>query len=211
MKILNLYAGIGGNRKLWGNDHEITAVEYNQEIAMIYQDLYPNDNVLVLDAHEFLLHHYKEFDFIWSSPPCPTHSKMRLTNTGEGARKSPASYPSMKLYEEIIFLQYFYKGKFVIENVNPYYEPLINPTVILQRHLFWANFTIVPSRDINEYPVEINKSKVKNDDFDLTDYNIKHRKDQIIRNLVNPDLGLYIFEQAQNIIRKSKTKQYDLF
>jgi len=25
MKILNLYAGIGGNRKLWGNDHEITS------------------------------------------------------------------------------------------------------------------------------------------------------------------------------------------
>lgn len=24
MKILNLYAGIGGNRKLWGDEHEIT-------------------------------------------------------------------------------------------------------------------------------------------------------------------------------------------
>lgn len=27
MKILNLYAGIGGNRKLWGDDHEVTVVE----------------------------------------------------------------------------------------------------------------------------------------------------------------------------------------
>ena len=27
LKILNLYAGIGGNRKLWGNEHDITAVE----------------------------------------------------------------------------------------------------------------------------------------------------------------------------------------
>lgn len=26
MKILNLYAGIGGNRELWGNEHEITGV-----------------------------------------------------------------------------------------------------------------------------------------------------------------------------------------
>lgn len=25
MKILNLYSGIGGNRKLWGNSHSITA------------------------------------------------------------------------------------------------------------------------------------------------------------------------------------------
>ena len=42
MEILNLYAGIGGNRKLWGDDHEITAVEYKQEIADIYKDFFPN-------------------------------------------------------------------------------------------------------------------------------------------------------------------------
>lgn len=35
MKILNLYAGIGGNRKKWGDDHEITAVELDEEIAAI--------------------------------------------------------------------------------------------------------------------------------------------------------------------------------
>jgi len=29
MKILNLYAGIGGNRKLWGDQHQVTAVEYD--------------------------------------------------------------------------------------------------------------------------------------------------------------------------------------
>lgn len=31
MKILNLYAGIGGNRKLWGNEHQITADEISKE------------------------------------------------------------------------------------------------------------------------------------------------------------------------------------
>ena len=77
MKILNLYAGIGGNRKLWGNEHEITAVEINPQIAKIYQDFFPNDTVIVADAHQYLLEHYKEFDFIWSSPPCPTHSRIR--------------------------------------------------------------------------------------------------------------------------------------
>lgn len=35
MKILNLYAGIGGNRKLWGNEHDITAVELRPEIAAL--------------------------------------------------------------------------------------------------------------------------------------------------------------------------------
>ena len=58
MKILNLYSGIGGNRKLWGDQHEITAVEYNEEIATVYKDYFPNDKVIIGDAHEFLLKNY---------------------------------------------------------------------------------------------------------------------------------------------------------
>ena len=69
MKILNLYAGIGGNRKLWGDEHDITAVELMPEIAKIYKELYPNDTVIVGDAHEYLRLHFREFDFIWASPP----------------------------------------------------------------------------------------------------------------------------------------------
>ena len=78
MKILNLYAGIGGNRKLWGDEHEITSVEYNEDIAKIYKDFYPKDNVIIADAHTFLQEYFKEYDFIWTSPPCPTHSRMRF-------------------------------------------------------------------------------------------------------------------------------------
>ena len=76
-RILNLYAGIGGNRKLW-TDCDVTAVEINPEIANIYQDLFPNDKVIIGDAHEYLINHFKEFDFIWASPPCPTHSRARF-------------------------------------------------------------------------------------------------------------------------------------
>jgi hypothetical protein len=36
LKVLNLYCGIGGNRKLWQNV-DVTAVEYNEEIASIYK------------------------------------------------------------------------------------------------------------------------------------------------------------------------------
>ena len=43
MKILNLYAGIGGNRKLWGDEHEVVAVENNEEIAEAYKTFYPKD------------------------------------------------------------------------------------------------------------------------------------------------------------------------
>jgi len=44
-KVLNLYAGIGGNRKHWV-DVEVTAIEYNQEIADVYKQLHPTTKLL---------------------------------------------------------------------------------------------------------------------------------------------------------------------
>src|SRR5690606_22322754 len=115
---------------LWGNEHEITAVEFDENIANVYKDLFPNDNVIVGDAHQYLLDHFKEFDFIWASPPCQTHSSFRQ-NIGVRFRGVEPVYPDMKLYQEIIFLQYNFDGKWVVENVNPYYKPLIEPSVEL--------------------------------------------------------------------------------
>src|SRR3990167_2962469 len=132
MKILNLYAGIGGNRKFWtpkGNEHEITAIEINPQIAKIYQDFFPEDKVIVTDAHQYLLEHYKEFDFIWSSPPCQSHSKTMFFN------HIPKKYPDMGLYQEIIFLKHWFMGKWIVENVKGYYNPLIEPKLI-DRHFF---------------------------------------------------------------------------
>ena len=84
MRILNLYACLGGNRYKWDEvaDIEVTAVELDSELARLYQERFPNDTVIVADAHQYLLDHYKEFDFIWSSPPCPTHSKARFAKRG---------------------------------------------------------------------------------------------------------------------------------
>lgn len=120
MKILNLYAGLGGNRKDWGNEHEVTAVELEPKIAEVYKDNFPNDTVIICDAHEYLLQHADNFDFIWSSPPCQTHSRMM-----KATRHKKKRFTDMSLYQEIIFLQHFFKGKFVVENVKPFYEPLI--------------------------------------------------------------------------------------
>ena len=197
MKILNLYAGIGGNRKLWGNAHEITAVELDAKIANKYANLYPLDNVIVSDAHEYLLDHYKEFDFIWSSPPCPTHSK---TNYFTQHTRNRPVYPSMKLYEEIIFLQYFYKGKYCIENVTPYYEPLI-PAQKVGRHLFWSNFYIKPIKQ----PKDDIGTMIKGHP------NRANKKTQEDRNAVNSELGLHILNQAQGIIQERKINQTELF
>jgi len=211
MKVLNLYAGIGGNRKLW-TDCEVTAVEYNEEIAGIYKDYYPNDNVIVGDAHAYLLKHYKEYDFIWGSPPCPSHSKIRMMASKAG--DYDAIFPDMTLWQEIIFLQAFCSDKqfFVIENVKPYYEPLVKETVELERHLFWSNFRI------NKFELDKVKrhhNSVKPTDqlygYDLTKYTIKHDKIKILRNMVNPDVGLYVFEQMQGIMRRKETEQTSLF
>lgn len=217
MKILNLYAGIGGNRKLWGYGHQVTAVEYNEEIASIYKDLYPNNIIIAADAHEYLLNNYTEYDFIWSSPPCQSHSafrymcsKMKPGTRGNGVKK----YIDFKLWQEIIFLQHYANCKWVVENVVPYYEPLVNPTVQIQRHLFWSNFKIAKTNTIKEYPFNIKGGSItwgKNEFFDLTKYKIKHRKDQILNNCVNPDLGLYILEQAQDYIRNTNSNQTTLF
>lgn len=205
MKILNLYAGIGGNRKLWGDEHEITAVEYKPKIAKVYQDLFPNDNVITTDAHQYLLDHYEEFDFIWSSPPCPTHSKLgrlRALNTDNSAtgQYSPPRFPDMKLYEEIIFLKHYFKGKWVVENVVAYYEPLIRPTEI-QRHHFWSNFLIrVRNYGADNIEKGTRKQWESKLGYDLSKYS-GFRKDTVLRNCVQPELGLHILNEAVNPIK----------
>lgn len=195
MKILNLYAGIGGNRKLLGNEHQVTAIENNKEIAKIYQDFFPNDIVIITDAHKYLLEYYKEFDFIWSSRPCLSHSRARIWGWKNDPRVKKL-YPDMKLYEEILFLQHYFKGKWVVENVIGFYEPLIKPQKI-GRHYFWSNFVI---ENISHDRSDINRGTIKSWEdsigLSLKGKNVKQRKDRILRNCVEPELALHIFKMA---------------
>jgi len=204
IKVLNLYAGIGGNRKLWKNVR-VTAVELNPQIAKIYKDFFPKDKVIVGDAHAYLLEHYNEFDFIWSSPPCPTHSRINFSNGGRWKYK----YADMHLYQEIIHLKHWFEGNWVVENVISYYEPLIKPQKS-GRHYFWSNFTI-PKKD---YGVQIRTlmhgTRKKNireaqipelttlHGFDLSKIKIKNKR-QIMRNCVLPELGLFVFNCAYKV------------
>lgn len=198
MKVLNLYAGIGGNRKLWQNV-EVTAVENNPEIAAIYKEYFPDDTVIVGDAHEYLLNHYKEFDFIWSSPPCQTHSRARFW-AWRNDNRVPNKYPDMKLYQEILFLKHYFNGKWVVENVTPFYEMLIEGNAKIGRHLFWSNFHIAAAsfEDADIHRGSINDYQQLHG-FNLAGRKLKNRKDQILRNCVNPELGLYILEQSKSI------------
>ncbi len=132
IKVLNLYAGIGGNRWLWPSSLDITSVELNPLVAAEYRSNFPGDTLIVGDAHAFLVKNFKKFDIIWTSRPCQTHSKMN--HIFENKR-----YVDMGLYQEIILLKEFFAGKYVCENVTPYYEPLIKPDFKIERHCFWTN------------------------------------------------------------------------
>lgn len=192
MKVLNLYAGIGGNRKLW-EDVEVTAVEYNPKIAKIYQDFFPKDTVIVGDAHQYLLDHFEEFDFIWASPPCQSHSSFRK-NICVRYRGTEPVYPDMTLWQEILFLKHHAKCDWIVENVKPYYDPLVKPTFILQRHYFWSNKAIKEK----EFKTDlIRKAQIpdlqEKHGFDLSNYKLSNKR-QVLRNCVCPDVGQYIFE-----------------
>lgn len=215
-KILNLYSCLGGNRYKWdevakelGIKIEVTAVELDEELAKLYKERFPNDKVVVSDAHQYLLDHYKEFDFIWSSPPCPTHS---MINLSQYTRSSYISkYPQMELYQEIIFLKTFFKGKFCVENVIPYYTPLIVGQK-RGRHLYWTNFNLpnFKERDAKIRDWQIPQLE-KHHKIDLSKYNGEQNKRKIGRNLVDYEAGKTILETALGIIRKKDIKQTELF
>jgi DNA (cytosine-5)-methyltransferase 1 len=210
MKILNLYACIGGNRYKWGDEHEIVAVELDEELARLYQERFPNDKVIVGDAHQYLLDHYKEFDFIWSSPPCPSHSRARF------ARRNTTTpeYPDMMLYQEILFLDNWFDGKYCVENVIPYYEPLI-PGKKIGRHIYWSNFRL--PNDLNERKCNIMEGEdevsryCEYHEYDFRKYKGEQRTDKIARNLVDFEAGKTILDTALGIVSKSNTSQVKLF
>jgi DNA (cytosine-5)-methyltransferase 1 len=217
--VLNLYACLGGNRYKWdevaqeaGIDMKVTAVELDPYAAKLYQERFPNDIVIVADAHQYLLDHYKEFDFIWSSPPCPSHSKARFWAFGKNGVN--VCYPDMKLYEEVIFLQHHCFNKWVVENVNPYYEPLLNPYK-RDRHLYWCNF-ILPNVLSNRNDSDLVQASRIQDLCDFHDYDFRKYKGEqrllkMARNLVDYEAGRTIFETALGMIKKQNVNQLDLF
>ena len=210
MKVYNGFAGLGGNSMHWDNC-EVVAVEENEKIASVYQKLHPTHEVIVGDAYQHFKANHESFDFAWFSPPCQKHSRMM-----KATRHKVADYPDFRLYELITFLQHFFKGDWVVENVVPYYDPLIKPTKKIGRHLFWASFNI-NAEEVKQPKGFINKSNLQGKkemmdwlgmQFDeVIYYKGNHCPVQVLRNCVHPILGKQILESWQC----GKSEQPDLF
>lgn len=193
-------AGLGGNRKHW-QDVDVTAVEYTEKIANAYKLNHPSDNVIVDDAFNYFQEHFERYDFAWFSPSCQKHSRM-VKFTRHKVRVIP---PVTEIYGIIIFLKtWFNEKKWVVENVQPYYEPLIEPTAILGRHLFWSNFPIEQFY-VQSPPDFINMGNTAGAE-QLKEwlgihypgniyYDGNHSPTQVLRNCVHPDLGLHVFNE----------------
>lgn len=204
MKILIGCAGIGGESELWDDiKNEITHVEIDPKISKVISDRKPNRTVIISDAFEYLLNHATEYDFIWFSPPCQGNSRMIRS----GKNRKPR-YPDLKLYEVKIFLDYNFKGNYVIENVIPYYEPLIKPTAKIGRHLLWANFEIDENFEANQPKDFIMLGTVKGSEQlkkwlgisyeGNIYYNRNHDPCQVLRNCVHPLMGRHVFNCLQH-------------
>ena len=119
----------------------------------------------------------------------------------------------MTLWQEILFLKTWFKGYYIIENVIPYYEPLIKPTCELHRHYLWSNFYI---SKIDFEKLETCKKEKEKEfleykfNYDLSKYSgIDKRK--VLRNCVIPELGKHILDCALNNIDNVNIKQGSLF
>lgn len=203
-----MFAGIGGNRTLWGDNHEITAVEHDQQIAMIYLKRFPNDKIIIGDAYDYLEKYYSEFDFIWASPPCQTHTRMIAFP------RHKKQLPDLRLYSIIIFLERFFDGQYAIENVIPHYKALINPAAIIDRHYIWTNFPLnnkkfyKPRGNVKDLSKEVLCEYLQVDLDLIMAAKLKNKRNhdpkrQVLRNCVLPEAGKYILDQAINQIQKT--------
>lgn len=135
IRVLNAYAGIGGNRHLWPAHWAVTAVEWDPKVAAEYSRRYPADTVIVGDAHAAVMETAGDYDAVWSSPPCPTHSRLALVNV---SRHGIPLAPDPRLWLEVEHLSSS-KIAYVVENVHTYYVPPVAPDLVSARHYYWAS------------------------------------------------------------------------
>jgi DNA (cytosine-5)-methyltransferase 1 len=197
----NFYAGLGGNSMLWQDDN-VTAYEHTGRIATQYEELHPSHQVECEDAHEALLNHAQDYEFVWSSPPC--QSRTRMIRSGKNRKPR---YVDCTVEQEVLFLMHDYEGLWLVENVQSWFEPLIQPTIQIGRHSIWTNLDLGSVIDVPRPANFINQTTIAGMRA-LQDwlgmhyeqpiyYDGNHCPAQVLRNCVHPEIGLQILNIAK--------------
>jgi len=120
-----------------------------------------------------------------------------------GKNRKPR-YTDLSLYELIMFLRQYHKGKWIVENVKPYYKPFIEPTAELGRHLVWSNF------DISDFEVPSPKGFITKTNTAGANqlkewlgihyegnlyYEGNHCPAQVLRNCLHPKVGQHVYNE----------------
>lgn len=205
LRVLNAYAGIGGNRHLWPAEWKVTAVENDPRVAREYARRYPDDVVLVEDAHAHVMNRAHEYDARWSSPPCPTHSRLAIN---VARRKGVEPEPDPRLWAEIEHLREL-GGMYVVENVHTYYVPPIAPDVVTERHYYWVSCAPMMLSPMSVLPVSGRRVGLTADAIAesyglplLQAGSVRDRR-KAMRNAVVPAEGLLIAEAAFSLVHAS--------
>lgn len=179
LKILDLFCGVGGVARGFqkflneqGIEYEYHAVDIDRSILLAHKVVNKNSVTILRDAYSFEDDELSQYDFIWASPPCETHSIAGIWRRKFGVE------PDMRLYELIIKLHRL-GIPFVVENVKPYYNPPIKPTSKANRHVLWSNLSIKPVEVDLPYFTHI-KDKIK----DLIWYHQLEKHEKAIRRIL---------------------------
>ncbi len=122
----------------------------------------------------------------------PTLSNtLKVTNFSQNKGKD--EIPRYEIYQEIIFLDNFFNGKYCVENVIPFYEPLI-PAKKRGRHLYWTNFNlpnVLSDKKNPDFTRVKNQVKVMSEyhNYDFTKYKGKQPVGKMANNLVHYEAG----------------------
>lgn len=147
MRILDLYGGVGGTgigihevcQEEFGLEYDYMIVENDEEVIKYHALNCPRSHIYKEDAINWL-DKLENFDFIWVSPPCKSHSMAMLfwSNTEKFRQIDKDLFKWIRKTRELKL------PAIVVENVVPYYGFKYKPTCMIGRHVFWANFPILP-------------------------------------------------------------------
>jgi DNA (cytosine-5)-methyltransferase 1 len=111
----------------------------------------------------------------------------------------------MQLYQQILFLKHHFRGKWAVENVEPYYMPLLQPTTLIDRHPIWANFPIGPFRTGRDFDVmspAADGLKKFEEYFGIVLPKGTKNARKLYRNVANPFMGAHVLKAAMREVQQ---------